>query len=99
NIINIDGSIYDVLKKLSGQNGWSDRHEEILDAASVDDYYQLFKNVILDGGDSIIATALKFGNYSNGSDRMNRIGKKARDALIRIGDESAINKIRVRRFL
>ncbi|MDO2018927.1 NTPase, partial [Escherichia coli] len=23
-IINIDGSIYDVLKKLSGQNGWSD---------------------------------------------------------------------------
>ncbi|MGS0224794.1 P-loop NTPase fold protein, partial [Escherichia coli] len=72
-IINIDGSIYDVLKKLSGQNGWSDRHEEILDAASVDDYYQLFKNVILDGGDSIIATALKFGNFSNGSDRMNRI--------------------------
>ncbi|HGU2637570.1 TPA: P-loop NTPase fold protein [Escherichia coli] len=98
-IINIDGSIYDVLKKLSGQNGWSDRHEEILDAASVDDYYQLFKNVILDGGDSIIATALKFGNFSNGSDRMNRIGKKARDALIRIGDESAINKMRVRRFL
>lgn len=97
--LNLDGSIKDVLIKLSGQNGWSDRHEEILDGASEDDYIHLFKSVILEGGDSIIATALKFGSYSNGSDRMNRIGEKARNALIRIGNESAINKIRVRRYL
>ncbi|EGF7361443.1 NTPase, partial [Escherichia coli] len=97
--LNLDGSIKDVLIKLSSQNGWSDRHEEILDAASEDDYYDLFKKVILDGGDSIIATALKFGGYSNGSERMKRIGEKARNALIRIGNESSINKIRVRRYL
>lgn len=95
----MEDSIGDVLTKLSGQNGWSDRHEVILDSASEDDYYKLFKDIILDGGDSIIATALKFGNYSNGSDRMNRIGEKAKNALIRIGNESSINKIRVKRYL
>lgn len=96
---NMEDSIGDVLTKLSGQNGWSDRHEIILDSASEDDYYKLFKDVILEGGDSIIATAIKFGNYSNGSDRMNRIGEKAKKALIRIGDESSINKMRVKRYL
>ncbi|HCU0422016.1 TPA: NTPase [Klebsiella aerogenes] len=95
----MEDSIEDVLTKLSGQNGWSDRHEVTLDSASEDDYYKLFKDVILKGGDSIIATALKFGSYSNGSDRMNRIGEKAKNALIRIGNESSINKIRVKRYL
>lgn len=95
----MEDSIGDVLIKLSGQNGWSDRHEVTLDSASEDDYYKLFKDIILDGGDSIIATALKFGNYSNGSDRMNRIGEKAKNALKRIGSESSINKIRVKRYL
>ena len=95
----MEDSIEDVLTKLSGQNGWSDRHEVTLDSASEDDYYKLFKDVILKGGDSIIATALKFGSYSNGSDRMNRIGEKAKNALIRIGNESSINKIRGKRYL
>ncbi len=97
--VRLEGSIEDVLNELSARNGWSEMHEVILDNASEDDYYRLFKSVVVEGGDSIIATALKFGSYSNGSDRMNRIGEKARNALIRIGGESTINKLRVRRYL
>lgn len=97
--VRLEGSIKDILNELSARNGWSEMHEVILDNASEDDYYRLFKSVVVEGGDSIIATALKFGSYSNGSDRMNRIGEKARNALIRIGDESTINKLRVSRYL
>ncbi|ALZ95084.1 hypothetical protein ABIE02_002988 [Leclercia sp. 1548] len=99
NSLDLEESIGDVLAKLSGQNGWAERHEVTLDSASEEDYYKLFKDVITNGSDSIIATALKFGTYSNGSDRMNRIGEKAKNALIRIGSESNINKIRVKRYL
>lgn len=97
--INSTGSIEDILEKLSQQNGWSDVDEELLDKATEEDFYNLFKKVVYEDGGSIIATALKFGDYSNGSDRMKRIGDKARCVLMKIGDESFINSRRVKRYI
>lgn len=97
--VSLDYSIKDVLITLSGQNSWSEKHEEVLDRASEDEYYELFKEIAHEGADSVIATALRFGTYSNGSDRMNRIGNKAKNALVRIGDESSINALRIKKYL
>lgn len=92
-------SLEDVLTFLVGQSGWSDKHMRVLSNSTVDDYYEVFKNTIPTHGHSLIATALKFGNFSNGTDEMNDIARKAKAALDRIGSESRINKIRVARYV
>lgn len=92
-------SLEDVLSFLAGQSGWSDKHMRVLSSATVDNYYEVFKKTISSHGHSLIATALKFGNYSNGTDEMNDIARKAKAALDKIGSESRINKIRVARYV
>jgi len=92
-------SLEDVLSFLVGQSGWSDHHFKILVSATAEDYYDVFKKTISTHRHSLIATALKFGNYANGSDEMNNIALKAKVALDRISRESRINKIRVSRYI
>ncbi len=68
----------------------------VLAAVSVDEYYKLFTENERDEMQRMIWTALSFEKvgYSTGQE----IAKRAREALKRIGRESAINARRVRRY-
>ncbi|ENZ7758328.1 P-loop NTPase fold protein [Klebsiella aerogenes] len=87
------------LSSLIGQSGWSDKQFRIISKATADDFYHLFKKNIAKNGSALIATALKFGDFTNSTDEMNLIAEKAREALFRIGNESHINKLRVARYV
>ena len=94
----VSESVKDVLVRLAGSNGWNNKDEIVLADATADDYYELFKAESGDHLSGIVNTCLKFGQFSNASERQKQIADNAKDALARIGKESAINALRVRRF-
>jgi Cdc6-like AAA superfamily ATPase len=87
-----------VLERIAGRNGWNPNDEVVLANASVDEYYELFKSE--EGGhlSSLVATCLKFGQFSNANDQQQEIAKRSTEALRRIASESEINKRRVKKF-
>lgn len=88
----------DVLMRLAGSNGWSTKDEIVLAEATADEYYELFKTESGDHLSGIVNTCLGFGRFGNASERHRQIAKTASEALMRIGKESAINALRVRKF-
>ncbi|AZP33492.1 P-loop NTPase fold protein [Cronobacter sakazakii] len=91
-------TIEDVLIRISGKNGWGNEDEDVLSEATEDDYYNYFKNINGPHLTAHVSTCLKFGGFSNGSEKMESIASKARNALIRIASESKLNEIRMRKF-
>ncbi len=77
-------TLEDVLRKISGQNAWGTSDEEVLQAASEEDFYQLFKTQEGRHLNSYVKTCLRF--------------EAAKRALFRIGKENNLNRIRVERF-
>jgi hypothetical protein len=71
---------------------------KVLTALSVDDFYKLFKENRRDEMQRMIWTALEFEKIGGLSDGQRKIATRAREALMRIGKESAINARRVRRY-
>lgn len=88
----------DVLKRLNMNNGWNERDEAVLADTSPDEYYAIFKNHHGDKLCEMVNTALKFGQFSNANERQLKIANNATAALRRIGSESRINALRVRKF-
>lgn len=88
----------EVLLRISDQNGWNQKDEAILANTSVDEYYDLFTSEVGDHVHRIVKKCLEFGQFSNAGDRQMSIANNARDALIRIGNESNLNKRRVKRY-
>jgi hypothetical protein len=84
-----------VLNKLSRRTGWSKEDEAVLSSATVDDYYNLFKSLEDRSLPSYIRTSLGFGEFANATSTQLAIANNAREALVRIGEESLINQIRV----
>lgn len=91
-------TIKDVLERISGQNGWNNEDIEILSNSTEEEFYTYFKG--LDGPNLTphVSTCLKFGGFSNGSEKMESIASKAKAALIKIASESKLNEIRMRKF-
>lgn len=81
-------------------SGWSDKHIESLTSATVDDFYDLFKASSGRNLHKIVDACLRFERMSGSSmeDEYRRIGKNARDALVRIAGESLVNRVRARRY-
>lgn len=94
----ITETIKDVLERISGKNGWSNNDIEILSSSTEEDFYKYFKSLKGSNFTSHISTCLKFGGTVGGSMQMDLIHSKARTALIKISDESKINKRRVAKF-
>jgi hypothetical protein len=88
----------EVLLRISEKNGWSQKDEAILANTGVDEYYDLFTSEVGEHLHRIVNKCLEFGQFSNAADRQKTIANNARDALIRIGNESNLNKRRVKRF-
>lgn len=87
-----------VLMRLSDSNGWSHQDEIVLAETTVDEYYELFKTESGDHLTEMVNTCLRFGRFSNANERQKQIAENAAKALTRIGKESAINALRVRKF-
>jgi len=88
-------SLKDVLSQIAGKSGWGGGDEEILANASVDDYYNLFKEEKGKHLSSYVNTCLQFGRFSNASEKQKTIGNNATEALRRIAKESPLNQRRV----
>lgn len=91
-------TIKEVLERISGQNGWSDEDVEILSCSTEDEFYIYFKALNGPNLTSHVSTCLKFGGFSNGSEKMELIAAKAKSALHKIASESKLNEMRIRKF-
>lgn len=91
-------SASDVLKRISGKNGWNQKDEVVLANTSIDEYYRLFKNEKGEHLSSYINKCLHFGQLVNASDHEKEIANRATEALKRIAAESELNKLRVKKY-
>ena len=80
---------------LVSKKGWDNEDVEVLAAASIDDYYALFKS--LSGGNTrvVVRACLRFEELASTNPAYKRIGERASAALARIADESPLNRRRV----
>lgn len=91
-------TIKEVLGAIAGKNSWGGSDVDVLANASADEYYFLFKNEKGRHLGSWVNTCLKFGRFTNATDRDKRIAGKATEALLKIANESKINTRRVAKF-
>lgn len=91
-------SFLQILDRISGGSGWDSMDEDVLRRVSVDEYYKFFKQTHGPKLASYVDACLKFGRFTNSSERQKEIAGRAKEALIKIGKESEINKKRVLKF-
>lgn len=89
----------EILLRIASTKGWNPEDITALSATPVDDYYQLLKNTRGNDLRKVISACLIFDTMSSSADNpYNEISKRAKEALKRIGEESAINARRVRSY-
>jgi len=88
----------DILLSIGSTHGWSQGDIEVLSSVTVDEYYRMLKENKGDTLGKLIGACLFFEQVSDASEPMTEIVKRAKEALERIGEESAINARRVRRY-
>jgi hypothetical protein len=88
-------TLADVIKELSGRNGWSPDDIEILASHGADDYYDFFKSENSDMLYHYVRTCQRFGDIANPDEKYVDIARKANEALKRLAAESRINRLRV----
>lgn len=84
-----------ILLSMANTNGWGPDDITFLSALPIEGYYQIFKGSKGSELRSIINVCLQFDRIGNATQDMTEISKRAKDALRRIGKESAINARRV----
>lgn len=94
----VSESAKDVLMRLAGSNGWTNKDEIVLANTTADEYFELFKSEAGDHLSDIINAGLRFGQLSNASERHRQIAANATAALVKIAKESPLNALRVRKF-
>lgn len=85
-----------ILFRMADTHSWNPEDITILSTLSVDTYFEIFKSS--QGRDlrKILNACLHFDRIINATNQMKEISKRAKDALKRIGQESAINARRVK---
>lgn len=91
-------TIKDVLSAIAGKNSWGGDDVDVLANASADDYYKLFKEEKGRHLGSWVNTCLKFGRFTNASEKDKQIEKNVTTALLKLAGESNINARRVAKF-
>ena len=85
----------DTLLSITQKNGYTNKELDIVSGGSVDDYYNAFKNFDPALVRNAVNWCLHFRGIINASEQMSKIASNATEALIRIGKEGRINRIRV----
>jgi hypothetical protein len=88
-------SLAQVVRALISQQGWNEEDIVRLDAFTMNDYYDFFKNERSENLYSLVRKCLSFGEIQNGGEIYKSIGEKAKQALHKIGSENRINQRRV----
>ncbi len=87
-----------ILQSMASINGWNPDDIAALSSLCVEDYYRVFKNSRGDDLRKIINACLQFDRIQNATPDMKEVSGRAREALRRIGQESAINARRVKAY-
>lgn len=93
-----DRKLEDILASIVSKNGWNRSDLAFIDTHSADDFYTMLKAARGDNLRQIASGLLYFQQISNADATMVSITEKALTALRRIGDESDLNRRRVRVF-
>lgn len=88
----------DILLNIAKNDSWSHADLSLLAGLSVEDFYNLFKEQRGSDLPRLVRASLSFARIVNADDDMRAIATSAKAALIRIGNESRINKRRVQKF-
>jgi len=88
----------DVLAKIGQSDGWGSEDIALLSKLTEADFEQIFRNQDSAQLTDIIRAALKFGEVQGAPDDWARISSNARKALEKIGKESRLNTLRVKKF-
>ncbi|WP_206185202.1 hypothetical protein [Thioclava sp. F42-5] len=78
--------------------GWNDAALDFIDKHSAEDFYKLLKAVKGEDFRDVTRALTYFPSISNPSDRAKSIAEKVVSALEKIGQESALNRLRVQKY-
>jgi hypothetical protein len=78
--------------------GWSRDDITLLSKLTADDFYDLFKKQKDEDLSRVVRASLQFAQIGGTGEEEKSISAKAREALVRIGKESPINRRRVGKF-
>jgi len=88
-------TLAEVVKELTGQNGWNTEDIELLASHSTEDYYDFFKSENSDRLYLYVRTCLRFGEIGSADEQYREIAGKAKEALKRLASENRLNRLRV----
>jgi hypothetical protein len=91
-------NVASILLDMASKNGWSPEDIVTLSISSVDQYYEAFKQINGQELRGVLNAALQFDRMSNAHASWKEISNRAKEALRRIGNESAINARRVKQY-
>ena len=91
-------SLHQVIHTIAGKQGWSSLDEQILASHSEEDYYNFFKTEASEQLSSDVNACLQFDRLGNATERQKAIRQKTVNALVRISEESPLNKLWVKKF-
>jgi hypothetical protein len=89
-----DRSPADVLIRIARSNSWSRNDVNLLSKLSADNFYRIFKDQKGEDLSRIVRASLQF----EVNEETKAISAKATEALVRIGKESPINLLRVKKY-
>jgi hypothetical protein len=87
-----------ILHSMAATNGWHPEDLVALSTLPIDSYYDIFKNAQGDDLRKLLNACLQFDRIGGATEQMKEISRRAREALKRIGKESAINARRVGKY-
>ena len=90
-------TIESVLAHIAEQHRWEEADEVLLASATPDDFYRIFKAARGKSLHSSVDASLIF-ERGDPTDRQKAITANAKEALLKIGSESLLNKVRVTRY-
>lgn len=95
--INAEKSLIDVLLKMK-KGSWSLENEQYLSNIEPDEYYDLFKNTKGKDLKHIGYILMQFMNIVNAKETQKRIEENVKEALLKIGKESPLNRHRIAKY-
>jgi hypothetical protein len=87
-----------VLVRMAKNNSWGRDDITLLSKLTADDFFQMFKSHRGGDFDRIVRTSLQFSNMGGTGEEERAISSRAKEALVRIGRESLLNRRRVKKF-
>ena len=87
-------TLLDAVMWIAENHGWSQEHIQALEQATEEDYYQLFLSNQGGNLNKFVSACLQFETIAG----KQHLADKPREALKRIGHQSTLNAIRVRKF-